>query len=124
MYNGDHALKMLVSELEPFSQELIAHRDELIEENLAECRTQRDSYAEKGDLEKCFFYEGSIQGLEECRKFNTFRDYTQEMRYLDSQKIDILPLKYLWQSKGKRTQIEHIYQHLVAYEVIKGGVKT
>ena len=126
-------------ELSPIEIEL---RDKLIERGIKECKyllkiqDSKDMY---------FFYEGSIEGFEECRKLSSFEAYDKRWREImfeevreiacslkgDDENTKNLKEKYhifdpnekmdigrVWKLKGKSAQIGFIHNQLNLFRAL------
>ena len=101
----------------------------------------KEFISKQKSIEDYFFYEGSIEGFEECKKFSKFSDferrieqlYIEETRELSKSWIkDEMLREYLkifnknektdyntvFKLKGKRTQIQFVYDKLKAYRLV------
>ncbi len=130
------------------SQKELEQRDDLIKKGIAECRgligkqTSREMYS---------FYEGSIDGFEECKKLNNLEAYIGRIEELNQTEIKEIAYSFLrgddmekillreelqiynsnretdldkvWKLKGIRTQIEFVYNQLKAYKFILNSIK-
>ena len=118
-------------------------RNELIEEGLKECR---ELIGKQKSEEKYYFYEGSIDGFNECRLFNSFSDFEtrlielqgEELREISKSSLKDKHLRELhhlydtneetdlgkvWKLKGIRTQVNFVYDRLRATRIIIDNAK-
>jgi len=127
----------LEDELKTFE---LKYRDELISKGMRECRSL---IGNQKNQNMYYFYEGSIEGFEECKDYFNYSDFLKRLKELHKEeKLEVcseleddelreiaglygapreMDLKEVWQIKGRRTQIEFVYDKLVAYRLILGG---
>jgi hypothetical protein len=128
--------KMKLSNLE------IEYRDGMIEKGISECRSLLGKQERRNMY---FFYEGSLDGFEECRKFDSLESYVarlEELRKDEMREISCSSLRKddkdsrmlreslgiygnektdedrVWRLKGIRTQVEFVYERLAAFNLI------
>ena len=123
------------------SQKEIELRDELIKDGIKDCRELIGNQKLK---EMYFFYEGSMDGFEECKNLNTLESYVKRIHELseeeyrellrslkgDTEEKRLLKEQYqlydnketdsdeVWKLKGIITQIDFVYERLKAYKII------
>ena len=117
------------------SQLELERRNQLIKEGVTDCRKLIGKQKSEEDY---FFYEGSIDGFEECKNLNSLESYAERIQELyqkedreiirslrrDDEETKFLKEHYqiyddgepdldkVWKLKGIRTQIEFIYERL------------
>lgn len=117
---------------------ILERRDKLIEKGLTECK---GLLGKQRGRNMYFFYEGSIEGFEECRNLNEFLDYELRLKELNQEELreigksslkdeELRELYHLynrdeetdinevWKIKGRRTQINFVYERLVAFNFL------
>lgn len=116
--------------------EAIIQRDALVSGGITDCKNLLGKQKTREDF---FFYEGSIDGFEECKKLSKFSDFEARIYKLhceerveiskSSIKDDVLREQLgiydknaktddeVWKLKGMRTQISFIYEKLILYRV-------
>ncbi len=127
----------------------LKHRDRIIENGIRECR---DLLGKQTSRLMYFFYEGSIDGFEECRKINSFEAYEQRLDELNKEclrevscsslrrnddEIKLLRERLgiygdestdddkVYTLKGMKKQIEYVYDRLLAhYALINSSAKN
>ncbi len=62
-----------------FNDYEIGVRDEMISKGIAECRLFLKKQKDPGMF---YFYEGSIEGFEECRRYSTHSDFSNRLAEL------------------------------------------
>jgi len=115
------------------SQKELELRDELIKDGIAECK---ELIGKQSSEAKYFFYEGCLEGLEECKKLDDLDAYTKRIQELsraqDREKMEedeimfrIGHLDYegceidserVQRLHGIRTEIEFVYKELKEYK--------
>ena len=128
------------------SQKEIERRDELIRDGIKDCRKL---IGKQKSRKMYFFYEGSIDGFEECKNLNTLESYVKRIQELSTEESREIAhslrgnteekrlLKEEWQIyddrkmdlnevcklKGISTQIEFVYERLKAYQLVYNLIK-
>ena len=130
------------------SQKEIERRDELIKDGIKDCKKLIGKQKSK---EMYFFYEGSIDGFEECEKLCTLEEYANRIQELsteesretaysslrkDDEETQLLreelqiydsnketDLEKVWRLKGIATQINFVYERLKAYQLVYNLIK-
>jgi len=128
------------------SQKEIEQRGKLIKDGVKECKKLIGKQTSESMY---FFYEGSIDGFEECENLNTLESYVEriqelfkaeareiawslkgdtEERRLLKEELQVygdrkMDLDKVWRLKGIRTQINFVYENLMAYKLIYNLIK-
>lgn len=114
------------------------YRNELADAGIIECR---ELIGKQKSSEMYYFYEGSIDGFEECKKYSKLSDFEKRLKgleakehreiscsslkdkelremlgiYDDNEETDI---NEVWKMKGIRTQVEYVYEGLLAFRTM------
>ena len=123
---------------------ILKRRDELIRNGIKECR---NLIGKQKSTNMYFFYEGSIGGFEECRNLKELSEYESRLKELNEEELreisksslkdkELRELYHLyneneetdydevWKIKGRRTQINFVYNRLMALGFILKNVKN
>ena len=122
----------------------IIQRDALVSEGITDCK---NLLWKQKTLEDYFFYEGSIDGFEECKKYSKLSNFEKRLEelhweemgeiskssisdeflkeqlniYNKNEKTDY---KEVFRIKGMKTQINFVYEKLIIYKALMQGIKT
>jgi hypothetical protein len=118
-------------------------RDELITDGINECHSL---IKKQKSPDMFYFYEGSIEGFQECKTYSRLSQFTNRLDELNKEELQEISgslkdpelremsgvydpnkkmdLKEVWKIKGKRTQVDFVYQRLLAFKLIRSYVNT
>ena len=131
-------LEGVVDDWNNLSPRELKYRDELIANGIKECRNLLGKQKTKNMY---FFYDGSLDGFEECKDLTKIQAYETRIQELHQEEIREISCSILkdrrlreemkiydpeertdedevWKIKGRRMQIEFVYGRLKAFKVL------
>lgn len=130
-------LEGLVKDEDKLSLRELKRRDELADLGITECKGLLDK---QESSEMFYFYEGSIEGFQECKKYLKFSEFEKRLIELNAGEVreiacnikdksiremvgiydpnEKMDINEVWKIKGKRVQIEFVYKRLKASRMV------
>ncbi len=132
-------LEGFVNDKNKLSLKELERRDKLVSGGIVECK----SLLGKQEFSSMFyFYDGSIEGFEECKRYSTLSEFKKRIGELNNDETreiacdlkdrsiremagiydveERMDINEVWKIKGKRTQIEFVYNRLMAFRIVRG----
>jgi hypothetical protein len=140
-YQPSKCLEKFILDSDNLSPYELGYLNDMIDSGTKECT---NLLGKQKDSQMFYFYEGSIEGFQECKKYTRISEFEKQLKellaeehkeisrgaikdkelreelgiYDSNEETDI---KEVWKIKGIRTQVEYVYGRIIAFRTLCSG---